>query len=423
MMAKQPVSIADLTASVAPFAFAWPAHWDLTQIGVSYVDSHDQADNEKQIHTCSYSAALRPVLRMPPTRDVEDVCGPQAHFFLSDYMHSLRAKCLMHAVQRARLMSVELLAEAYRCQLRVINLPGERGRLRREHIQANCFNQLLAAYPFLDVGFTNGVVARDLHWKPVQGSHRHRVQKTEVNGQEYVADEQMWHAPTQNEADQMHRSFHQAGWTSGLWRAFLQDCSEPNSWGYVGCQIAHVEAWRAAYSSGVEWLMMCEDDICPMPLFGMNWVEIWGIVAGEVRALQEQGESWDLLFVGKGSSVSPEGRQITPLIVECGYNIKMHCYCVSRRGLAKLLSSELPYRCIRPQDEVLASLNVQGKHPRKQINEKITELFPAVDSFRSLCFPWWGIVFQMQHFEQHRDSELCRSAIGELGQEGNPGVS
>jgi len=155
----------------------------------------------------------------------------------------------------------------------------------------------------------------------------------------------------------------------------------------------------------------------------MDWAEVWGVVAEQVHELRSKGERWDLLFVGKGSSVSAEGRLVTPLVAECGYNIKMHCYCISRQGMAKLLASRLPFTAIRPQDEILATLNVQGRHPRQRLREKVRELFPqGVDGFRSLCFPWWGIVFQMQHFEQHRNSELCRSAIGELGSEGNPGA-
>jgi len=340
-------------------------------------------------------------------------------------MHTINARHLMEAVERARHLTEETVPvrdeledEARRCHLRFINIPGERGMLRREHVRATCLEGLRAVYPELDVGFTDGIIARELHWTPHNNSpHRHRVQTTELNGRVYVADEEVWHPPTQNEADHMLRTFSQAGWNMSIWKAFLQDCSEPNSWGYVGCQLAHVEAWRAAHSAGVDWLLICEDDVCPIPLFDMDWVDVWSVVACEVRELRSKGERWDLLFVGKGSSVSPEGRYVTPLVVECGYNIKMHCYCISYEGMSKLLASELPFCSIRPQDEILASLNVQGRHPRERIRQKIDELFPAVGGFRSLCFPWWGIVFQLQHFEHHRNSEICRSAIGELGQE------
>mmetsp|Transcript_49856 Transcript_49856/g.88592 ORF Transcript_49856/g.88592 Transcript_49856/m.88592 type:complete len:330 (-) Transcript_49856:29-1018(-) len=324
----------------------------------------------------------------------------------------------MESVERVRCRPQSIQEEMSRCRFRVINLPGERGRLRREHIQVSCLDRLKSEYPELDVGFTDGIVARELHWDSSVGSHQHSVHTTEFNGQQYVADEELWCAPTRNQAENMRREFAQRGWIPPLWTAFLQDCSEPNSWGYVGCQLAHVEAWRAAYEAGVDWLMICEDDVCPVPLFDMDWTDIWGVVAQQIHELRKRGEHWHLLFVGKGSSVSPEGKMVTPLIAECGYNIKMHCYCISREGLQLLLPSALPYHSIRPQDEILASLNVQGCHPRAGIAKKIRQLFPGVDTFRSLCFPWWGIVFQLQYFEQYRDSEMCRSAIGELGQEG-----
>jgi len=379
-------------ALVAPFSISWPEHW---------------APGEQR----------RPRDELAfPREDVEKLCGPQTPSFLGDVMHSLDASFLQQAVLQVRRELRSMLPETTRSRLRVINLPGERGRARRDHIEKTCLDPLRQTFPSLDVGFADGVVAKDLRWS-TETIQNTRVDTVAVSGQTYTANHELWHGPDGHEVSGMQRIFAADGWNAFLWQAFLQDCSEPNSWGYVGCQIAHVEAWREALAAGVEWLLVCEDDVCPIPLFDLDWVEVWAIVAREVMALAAMAEPWDLLFVGKGSSVSKEGRMITPLIVECGYNIKMHCYCISKQGMAKLLASRLPYSSIRPQDEVLAALNVQGRHPRERLREKIKQLFPAVHSFRSLCFPWWGIVFQLQHFEHHRSSELCRSAIGELGRE------
>lgn len=354
--------------------------------------------------------------------EIERLCGPQSWFFLSHVMRTINAQVLREAVVRIRGSSTQAYLEqaSRRARLRVINISGPRGAKRREHMNANCISKLQQWYPLLDVGFTEGIVAAELDWtlRPEELGREHAIRETTYNGRTYVANEEAWHGPTQQEIPEMMQRFAEYQMTMQLWPAFLQDCSEAMTWGYVGCQLAHVEAWKAAYDAGFEWLMICEDDIMPTPMFEVDWIDIWGIVAEQIMMLDEIGEGWDLLFVGKGSSVSPEGRFITPLLVECGYNIKMHCYCISRRGMAKILASDLAFTPIRPQDEILASLNVCGRHPRQLVADQIRRLFPDVDSWRSLCFPWWGIVYQLQHFEHHRNSELAQSAIQDLGNKG-----
>merc|ERR1719223_888945 len=166
-----------LDSEVYPFTLAWPSHWPTKQAMASMVVQPDP---------------------MPPRHQVDRLCGPQGPpwpegwYLLRRFMHTIDAYQLMEAIGRARQHPCRLLEEQTRCRFRVINLPGDRGRARREHIEGSCLARLRAAFPGVDADFTDGVVARELQWKTGFGLHQQRVHTTEFRGRVYVADEELW---------------------------------------------------------------------------------------------------------------------------------------------------------------------------------------------------------------------------------------
>mmetsp|Transcript_74558 Transcript_74558/g.235585 ORF Transcript_74558/g.235585 Transcript_74558/m.235585 type:complete len:456 (+) Transcript_74558:55-1422(+) len=393
-----------LAEEVAPCSLAWPRHWSAERL-------------ERRVVSVPRVPAM-------PLELIEESCGPQGEWFLSHAMCALPGESLRQAVEHARRRPASVLTEVPRCRFRVINLPGERGAKRRSHIERTCLGPLRKHFPALDAGFTPGIIAKDLEWSDCPGVEGQRHFKKEIvhNGQRYVADQSLWHAPSKNERAVMTLNGQRYGFIEQQFHAFLKGEDEECSWGYTGCQLAHVEAWREAYAAGAEWLFLLEDDVLPAPLFGMDWADVWGVVAHEVHSLRDQGEEWDLMYVGKGSATSTEGPFVTPLVIRAGYNLKMHCYCLSRRGLERMLRAELSYMSIRPQDEILAALSIQGRHPRECVADRIRECFPDVEDFRSVAFAFWGIVFQLQQFKlMHSCSHLCNEDVAEsaIHREGN----
>eukprot|EP00811_Abedinium_folium_P032789 NODE_5806_length_1733_cov_7.801993.p1 GENE.NODE_5806_length_1733_cov_7.801993~~NODE_5806_length_1733_cov_7.801993.p1 ORF type:complete len:476 (-),score=84.74 NODE_5806_length_1733_cov_7.801993:182-1609(-) len=397
-----------LGSAVTPLHFAWPKHWG------------EEARSDRGKHRdglqLEESCASIPRLPLPPLELIEESCGPQGDWPLSYAMQTLPGHRLRDAVENARRRPPSVLAELPRCRFRVINLPDERGAKRRHHIDQSCMLPLRHHFPGIDAGYTDGIVAKDLVWTDLPGADRrpHFEKEIMYNGQRYVADQALWHVPTRNEQNVMTVNGQRDGFIREQFHAFLKGEDEPCSWGYTGCQLAHVEAWRAAYAAGVDWLMISEDDVLPIPLFGMDWADIWGVIAHEIHLLRQANEEWDLLYIGKGSATSAEGPFVTPLVIRAGYNLKMHCYCLSRRGLERMLAAPLSYSSIRPQDEILAALSIQGRHPRDCISERIRAGFPKASEFRSLAFAFWGIVFQLQQFKLlHSCSHLCDESVAE----------
>merc|ERR1712008_228457 len=151
---------------------------------------------------------------------------------------------------------------------------------------------------------------------------------------------------------------------------------DPQTLGFVGGHGAHALVWREAATLGLDWVLVLEDDALPAPSFGLAWADIWHIIMHEINELRERGEEWDILYVGRTPSMTPEGRRISGLLCEPGYCLRTHCYCLSRRGLQRLLSSGVPSTVLHcPQDEVLATIWLQD-HVHSETLAKILPLMP-----------------------------------------------
>merc|ERR1711924_15173 len=123
------------------------------------------------------------------------------------------------------------------------------------------------------------------------------------------------------------------GWWPLIWPSFPKDVREPQTPGFVGGHMSHAEVWREALDvPGLEWVMVLEDDATPSPGYGLGWDQTWCAVASQISLLRELGEEWDIMYVGRTPSYTPEGKELTDLVVEAGYCLGSHTYCLSVRG-------------------------------------------------------------------------------------------
>eukprot|EP00811_Abedinium_folium_P006175 NODE_15685_length_1036_cov_5.501650.p1 GENE.NODE_15685_length_1036_cov_5.501650~~NODE_15685_length_1036_cov_5.501650.p1 ORF type:complete len:242 (+),score=60.42 NODE_15685_length_1036_cov_5.501650:3-728(+) len=174
--------------------------------------------------------------------------------------------------------------------------------------------------------------------------------------------------------------------------------------GLVGGHLSHSDVWRWALGrTDYDWVMILEDDAVPDPRLGLDWPGIWDIVASEVAALRAAGEPWDILYVGRYPSGTPEGQRVGTLLVEPGYCCRTQTYCLSRAGLKSLVGSGLVHHLFNcPQDEVLGSLIIND-HINPLLAAKIQSMRPA--GWRALAFPHWGLTLQLMDIESTRRSE------------------
>lgn len=239
------------------------------------------------------------------------------------------------------------------------------------------------------------------------------------HGFEFVQDSELWSLDSSKEFSKVMRSrFRSLGFHEGKfnWERFVKDSTVPMTPGYIGCQIAHFECWREA--DFPDWLLVIEDDAVPIPVMGLDWVDVFGLLCNEIAELRVDGEEWDLLWVGRSLSMSCEQEMldrfaglVPSLLIEPGYVVGMHCYCLSRRGLKRLLQSELPRTVVRPIDEMIGALNLGGRHPRERFEARIMGLGSSIDlkNWRSLAFPYLGLAVQMCDLDHYRDFNCSRS--------------
>jgi len=300
----------------------------------------------------------------------------------------------------------------HRRALRAVNLPRLQPE-RRATLLEDCIRPLAEAG--VDAAIHNGCDG----WALPLDRERLRhggVQCLERGGQEYLVDTSLWReAWPEEELQQIERRMAEMDWFPLAWLNYPKDLMEPQTPGFVGGHISHVEVWRWALSSGLDWVMVLEDDATPSRGFGLAWTDIWHVVDQQVAELVEAGVPWDILYVGHTPSYTREGREVTPLIVATGYCLRTHSYCLSRQGLRKLLSSQVASRVThRPQDEVLASLALLAaglQHPRADFDAVLREMAPS-EPWLALAFKGDGLVSQL---EDQEDSSRARSNTAAAG--------
>lgn len=286
-----------------------------------------------------------------------------------------------------------------RAALRAINVP-QLQPARRRYLLESCIEPLLKFG--IDAAIHTGCCGReiplDLH-KLEHGG----VQKIWRNSTAYTIDTTLWKESwSQAELAEVERRQAQMDWFPLAWLNFPKDVMERQTPGFVGGHISHVELWKWAHDEDLDYVIVVEDDATPTCRYGLGWVQIWTIVASQVHILEEECVPWDILYIGRTPSYTPEGPSITPLIVTAGYCLRTHAYCLSRRGLSKLLKSQISSTVThRPQDEVLATLILFSaglQHPRADFHRMLWSLDPPTP-WVALAFKGDGIASQLEDIE------------------------
>merc|ERR1711904_407928 len=101
----------------------------------------------------------------------------------------------------------------------------------------------------------------------------------------------------------------------------------------------------------------------------------------------------DILYVGRHPSGTPEGKKINAVLVEPGYCCRTHTYCLSKRGLARLVDSGLVHCMFHcPQDEIMGSLIIHD-HINPALAAVIREIGPP--EWKAFAFLHWGLTLQL----------------------------
>jgi len=188
------------------------------------------------------------------------------------------------------------------------------------------------------------------------------------------------------------------------WTAICQNIQDPQTLGFVGGHMSHASIWQEAHRLDLDWMFILEDDALPAPTLGLTWADVWHIVAHEIDCLAERGEQWDILYVGRTLSMTPEGNRLSGILCEPGYCLRTHSYCLSRRGCRRLLGSSIATTILHcPQDEVLATVWVKD-HVHTQTREKVAALGPA-EGWRALAIRWRGLTAQLIDVERTARAE------------------
>jgi hypothetical protein len=177
--------------------------------------------------------------------------------------------------------------------------------------------------------------------------------------------------------------------------------------GLVGGHLSHAGVWKEALArarqGSLDWVMILEDDAIPDPRLGLDWPAVWRITAHHIADLRRRKEQWDILYVGRYTSGTPEGRSLSRILVEPGWCCRTQTYCLSRQGLERLVNSGLVERLFDcPQDEVLGSLIIND-HINPLMAKQIQAHCPP--NWRALAFKHWGLTLQLMDVETTQRAE------------------
>lgn len=271
---------------------------------------------------------------------------------------------------------------------------------RRSMLHEECLKPLAAAG--VDVTFHDGCVGRDLPLDLHLLQHG-GIQSVIRGGVEYTVDTTMWKDTwSHQELTVVEQRMASMDWFPLAWLSFPKDVMEAQTPGFVGGHISHAETWRNAYEAGVDWLMVLEDDATPSQQHGLTWLDVWNVMSSQISQLRDCGSDWDIIYVGRTPSYTPEGEEITPLLVPTGYCLRTHTYCLSRAGLRKLLGSLVATTIThRPQDEILGTLTLLSSglyHPREDFDTMLRRLAPR-EPWRALAIRYNGLTSPLEDIE------------------------
>lgn len=173
----------------------------------------------------------------------------------------------------------------------------------------------------------------------------------------------------------------------------------PVNAGEVGCFISHHQAWvdaAAAMSNpdiAPDAVLILEDDVCPFPfvpsptvLCRRQWARLLAHTVAHIEALASVG--WELLYLGRhrfGADGAVQSACTDAVrVVTAGFSSCAHAYCLSRRGVQRLLGLRLE-RALMPVDDLLPALF--AAHPRGDVHEVAQQLLRGFELNPRSIFP------------------------------------
>ena len=141
----------------------------------------------------------------------------------------------------------------------------------------------------------------------------------------------------------------------------VDDCwwSRDLTKGEIGCALSHWSIWNECKDYN-EPIMILEDDA----LFAEN-MELKRDIA--IDTLETMGKNWDILYLGRMPIKPHLEERLTNSLVIPQFSYCAYAYCVSPKGIKRLLDYNLQ-RAIIPLDEFLAATYVE--HPRTDVSFK-----------------------------------------------------
>jgi len=129
--------------------------------------------------------------------------------------------------------------------------------------------------------------------------------------------------------------------------------------GEIGCTLSHWQIWYESQDI-TEPIMVLEDDA----LFDKD-LELKRDIA--IDTLESMGKEWDVLYLGRVALDKSREDRLTKSIVIPKFSYCTYAYCVSPRGIKKLLQYDVQ-KAIIPADEFLSSTYIA--HPRIDVSLK-----------------------------------------------------
>ncbi|KAA1242919.1 glycosyltransferase family 25 protein [Aquimarina sp. RZ0] len=152
--------------------------------------------------------------------------------------------------------------------------------------------------------------------------------------------------------------------------------NRPLKLGEVGCSLSHLNTWKEAVKQDVPYVMVLEDDV----IFRDDFSEQ---INKALKFLQTNYPKWDLLYLGR-IPLEKDKKIINEQIVAPGYSYGAYAYIVSKKGIEKLLKSNLESNII-PSDEFLPAMYID--HPREDIQKIFKKSLQAYALHESIVFP------------------------------------
>jgi hypothetical protein len=177
---------------------------------------------------------------------------------------------------------------------------------------------------------------------------------------------------------------------SGLERYYARPVSAAEK----ACTKSHRKAWvraRAAFQAQADlpWVLIVEDDCVPClhPACESQWGAFygpaWQVAWRHVSKSMARCEGFDLVYVGRHRLGCPEVSD--DVVRPANFSSCLHAYCVTRRGVERLLAKAEGLPAL-PADDLVPALC--GAHPRKN-------LVDAEDPLRAGCLPQ-DVLFQLK---------------------------